>query len=801
MLRSPRGEEGDTLIELLMAIVILSLTVAALFGGLITVITASAEHRSLAAIDTLLNSFSQSVQYQVQLQPQPRSDATAATTNGSPVVTDSAIGASDFGKPVSGTGIPANSYVGTVTPGSSFLLSSAAGGPQANVDATATGTVTAKIGNQPIFLNCPTATSGVNSPYQVVSAPSPTVGPTSSTAILFLSGFVPYAGSNPVTVTVGPDSATVTSSNQVPASGDLAVSFTVPTAGLASGSSYPVIVHQGSTAVMSPTPFTVGSAVTDSSVTGYSMGISKVQQWDGGAQTFASPGSCPNASGIQLVTASASGFGVSGSLSFVVAGNATTLVDVTSAPSNPVLDGTLTFTATVIPPSSATPNPTGNVKWTLTGPNAPSCPNVAVTKAPTGNTSTATCVVQGTNLVPGTYTATAEYNFDQADPNYPDVTSNPDTATVGRYTPTVTVSASPASPVPGATVTFTATITGTASFEPTGQLTWNVTPPSGSAPCSGAPVSVTSSPPDTATAKCVVSGAIAGTYHALAAYLGDSNYAPATSPASNVTVGPVTPTVTVSANPSPFTPGSPVVFTATVSAPTGDPTPTGTVQWTITPPSGTAPTCSNSTLSGGTATCTISSPISGTYTVTAAYKGSAAYNPASGSTTDKSALLITGLTLANHTGGTPGRIDSGDTVTVTFTNPLAVNTICSAWSNNANNQSSATATINVSHPGSGDNVLSVSSWSGCPSFNFGTIDLGSSGYVTGFGSMTFANSTIAYNVAADSITITLGTKGGSGNAGTVSRSVASFSMSGAITDTAGQSVSNSPFSTNNVQQF
>lgn len=66
------------------------------------------------------------------------------TTNTSATVTDTAIQNIDFGRPVSGPGIPANSYVGTVTPGVSFLLSSTTP-VQTNANATATASVSATI--------------------------------------------------------------------------------------------------------------------------------------------------------------------------------------------------------------------------------------------------------------------------------------------------------------------------------------------------------------------------------------------------------------------------------------------------------------------------------------------------------------------------------------------------------------------------------------------------------------------------------------------------------------------------------
>jgi dienelactone hydrolase len=66
-----------------------------------------------------------------------RVDTNCGTTNASPTVTDPAIVASDVGRAITGPNIPANSFVGTVTPGVSFLLSSSASS-QVNVNATGT---------------------------------------------------------------------------------------------------------------------------------------------------------------------------------------------------------------------------------------------------------------------------------------------------------------------------------------------------------------------------------------------------------------------------------------------------------------------------------------------------------------------------------------------------------------------------------------------------------------------------------------------------------------------------------------
>jgi Tfp pilus assembly protein PilV len=69
--RSSRSETGDTLIEVLFALVIIALSVSALLGALITAIETSGEHRSLSAEDTLLRSYAETAEYQIQVQSTP----------------------------------------------------------------------------------------------------------------------------------------------------------------------------------------------------------------------------------------------------------------------------------------------------------------------------------------------------------------------------------------------------------------------------------------------------------------------------------------------------------------------------------------------------------------------------------------------------------------------------------------------------------------------------------------------------------------------------------------------------------
>lgn len=66
----------------------------------------------------------------------------ATTKSGSSTITDSAIQAGDLGRLVTGPGIPANSYVGTVTAGNSFVLSSS---PSTSTAVNATATASTSI--------------------------------------------------------------------------------------------------------------------------------------------------------------------------------------------------------------------------------------------------------------------------------------------------------------------------------------------------------------------------------------------------------------------------------------------------------------------------------------------------------------------------------------------------------------------------------------------------------------------------------------------------------------------------------
>ena len=67
--RHHADQGGETLIEVLIGVVIISITAATLLGALIVTLTSSGEHRSLANLDTVLRSSAETVTCDLELQP------------------------------------------------------------------------------------------------------------------------------------------------------------------------------------------------------------------------------------------------------------------------------------------------------------------------------------------------------------------------------------------------------------------------------------------------------------------------------------------------------------------------------------------------------------------------------------------------------------------------------------------------------------------------------------------------------------------------------------------------------------
>jgi hypothetical protein len=66
-----RSDAGDTLAEVLVALLIISLAVVALIGGLGSSIGASSQHKGLSTVDTMLKSYAETIKFRTELQSSP----------------------------------------------------------------------------------------------------------------------------------------------------------------------------------------------------------------------------------------------------------------------------------------------------------------------------------------------------------------------------------------------------------------------------------------------------------------------------------------------------------------------------------------------------------------------------------------------------------------------------------------------------------------------------------------------------------------------------------------------------------
>ena len=206
--------------------------------------------------------------------------------------------------------------------------------------------------------------------------------------------------------------------------------------------------------------------------------------------------------------------------------------------------------------------------------------------------------------------------------------------------------------------------------------------------------------------------------------------------------------------------------------------------------------------------------ISGTPTTAGTSTVAVTLTDAAGATVNKNLSLtinasgptITSVTLANG-GATQGQIEKGDTITVVFSAQMSVSSFCSAWSNNANDQSlnsngDVTITLN---DGSGATNDSLTVTSATCTFHFGSINLGSNAYVTG-GDVTIngngANkSSIFWTAATHTLVIQVGGKSNGGNLATVNSSTPIYTASGSIQSSTGLGITNSPFTLATAKQF
>jgi type II secretory pathway pseudopilin PulG len=599
------------LVEIVVALAIISLAAVALLGGFLGSTGASATHRNMTTLDGVLKSFSEAARYQIQTQPN--------IGNSGPQFVPCATYNSANQNPPYSYGpyhVVASPYP-TSGPTGSWVTFFGLGFPQ------------------------PTNAS----PPKVVNTS------TGQTTLLPLTaGKFTYSGD---------------------VSGAI-VSYQVPT-GLAN-SAYTVYPFDGTypangsftvSGSVSPAPPPVDYSTYSLSTT--------VSYWNHATGMFQS--SCVTGSDAALqqltfrLSNSQQGSAASDQVQVVVGSfGALALPTVTVAGNNASLGGNVTFTATVSGPGPSSPTPTGPITWTFSGsPGSPSCGSSQL--VPNGSSGTATCSISP--ALAGTYTVTATY---AGDTHYT-VGAAQGTANVTPGNVTVGVSGipspNPAIAGPGTTLTYQATITGIPSVPPGGgTVTWTFAAgtPAGTQSCP--PVTLPTNNP----IVCTVTGPWAGTFKATATYAGDPNYNNA-SGSSTVSVAQGTATVTVTPSSSPAALGSTVTFQASVTGngftPSGG---TVTWTFPAGTPAGTR-NCPAVMLPNNNITCTITGAAAGTFTPTATYAGdpnyaTAASNPVSVIVNKgQPTITVTGTPGTSGSGSNKKKII---TYTVTITGPAGV---------------------------------------------------------------------------------------------------------------------------------
>ena len=267
--------------------------------------------------------------------------------------------------------------------------------------------------------------------------------------------------------------------------------------------------------------------------------------------------------------------------------------------------------------------PTGNLFFTLAGPNSFS---YTQTVTVSGNTTyTASTTLATTGAVAGAYTWSVTYDGDANNRTVTETGSatNGEETVVSAANPTLVTTASQASRqgTRAATLTDTAVLSG--GYYPTGNLVFTVTGPGGFSDTqtdlvSGNGTYMASTPLPTA-------GTVAGTYTWTAHYVGDANNNAATDQggvAEQVIVAPTSPTLTTTASPA-VTLGTTAPTLSDSAVLAGGLNPTGSLVFTLTGPGGFSFTHTDTVR--GNSTYTASTPLATTGTVAGIYTWSVTY--------------------------------------------------------------------------------------------------------------------------------------------------------------------------------
>jgi prepilin-type N-terminal cleavage/methylation domain-containing protein len=646
-------DRGDTLIEILVTVAIVSIAVVALLGGVLASTTASTTHRNLTTVDGVLKSFAETARNTIETQ--------ASNGSAPPQSTPFTPCASSSQYEVVSAPFPNRGPVGSVVTVFATGFSGSTGATftsTTNPADTHTVTVTYS-GNSSGAMAMFTVPAGLSGTYSIIpfdsthaAASDFTVDPSApeSNALTFQgyqlnswneywtgSGWTKSQSSCSPNLNSNLQQLTyqlVTTQNDNGASDQTSIvvaDFTpLPVPALS------VSCNEGPSAA-GPTcgsSYSLGKELTfTASLSGLS-GLTGTITW-----TLPPGETCIQGNGPQPISAPTCtvGSALAGTLApaAIYSGDATHsgVAAVLSPPitiSRGNISVVVTGSGTPVPPPSANISFTINVSGVIAGiapasglqltlttknnPNGYSSTNCSGQITITGNSPPPlTCNVQGATS--GSYTLTATYPG--GDPNYAGSTSS--TTIIVQFPGVPTVSYTPLIPTVGNPLVFSATIAQpTGAPVPTGTITWTGT----NLPASCTPKQLPASAPYTVTCS-IPNASRTLVYSAKAAYSGDPYYASGSdSVTAPIALYAATPVLTCNGCSLRHAGGS-FTVTATITPPNGAPVPTGSVTWTV---SGNATSCTGGSTTSlppapgpYTATCTISNDSRGNYNFTATY--------------------------------------------------------------------------------------------------------------------------------------------------------------------------------------
>ncbi|MGZ7018438.1 MAG: Ig-like domain-containing protein [Acidimicrobiia bacterium] len=162
---------------------------------------------------------------------------------------------------------------------------------------------------------------------------------------------------------------------------------------------------------------------------------------------------------------------------------------------------------------------------------------------------------------------------------------------------------------------------------------------------------------------------------------------------------------------------------------------------------------------------------------------------------DNTKPVPTNVALVNNGGaGGLGKVAAGDAITITYSEPLAVASLCTGWTPNGSNQTISTVTVTMST----SDALTF----GGPCANIGSVQTSGNYNSNVIFTLTFTNSTVAWNATTNTLTVTLGAVGGSGTVNTgVPAAKPTYTPTTSIQDEVGNSMNATLFTAPANSQF